>query len=150
MSTIKLGWGTRVGLLYLGFVALIVTLVYKSMQQDFDLVSTDYYNEELKYQDVIDASRNQATLSSPVVISQRAEEVVMQFPTEFRQANITGTAQFYSKIDADWDKKFEIRIIDGICRIPTTTLAATTYQIKLKWWLDEKPYYQETEIKIVR
>lgn len=150
MSTIKLGWGTRVGLLYLAFVALIVTLVYKSMQQEFDLVSTDYYNEELKYQDVIDASNNQAALSSPVTITQQADEIVMQFPKEFAQSNMTGTAQFYSKIDADWDKKFEVRIVDGVCRMPTTTLAATNYQVKLKWWLNEKPYYQETEIKIVR
>jgi hypothetical protein len=120
------------------------------MHQQFDLVSTDYYNEELKYQDVIDASRNQAALSSPVLISQQGQQVVLQFPPEFADKEITGTAQFYSKIDASWDKVFELHLVDGKCYIPSTTLASTVYKLKLKWWQDKTPYYQETEINIVQ
>ena len=41
--------------LYLAFVALIVTMVFKSCGQNIDLESKDYYAEELHYQTKIDA-----------------------------------------------------------------------------------------------
>ena len=77
MTIIKIGWGTKITLLYLAFVVLIVTLVTKSMHQTFDLVSGDYYNQELKYQDVIDASKNQAGLSAPVRLYQEDKQLLI-------------------------------------------------------------------------
>ena len=41
--------------LYLTFVLLIVTMVFKSCGQNIDLESKDYYAEELEYQTKIDA-----------------------------------------------------------------------------------------------
>ena len=63
-----MNWGARIALLYGGFVVLIVVLVTKSMREDFDLVSADYYNKELAYQNVIEAAKEQATLSEPVKV----------------------------------------------------------------------------------
>ncbi|MBW7914094.1 MAG: FixH family protein [Taibaiella sp.] len=66
MSTMKFGWGSRIALLYGGFVVLIAALVTGSMRQDFDLVADDYYQQEIAYQNVLDAGKNQSALSAPV------------------------------------------------------------------------------------
>ena len=77
MSAVKLNWGTRITVLYLGFVALIVFLVAGSMRQSFDLVSPDYYQKELEYQSVIEAGKNQAAVSSPVKVIPNADFVMI-------------------------------------------------------------------------
>ena len=41
---------------YLAFVAGMGFLVFKASNQEFDLVTKDYYEQELKYQQVIDQS----------------------------------------------------------------------------------------------
>ena len=48
---------------YIGSVGLILTLVFMSYGQKVELVSADYYAQELKFQDKIDATNNAKTLS---------------------------------------------------------------------------------------
>ena len=53
----KFNWGYKILLVYGLFVIGIMFLVFKSTQQKYDLVQKDYYADELKYQNVIDASQ---------------------------------------------------------------------------------------------
>lgn len=149
MSTLRINWGTRILFLYLGFVALIVTLVYSSMQQDFDLVAKDYYDEELKYQEVIDAGKNQAALSAPVGIKQTGKTVQLKFPAEFVTGGVNGTVQFYSTTNASLDRHYKIATAgNSVTYIDITDLTPSAYTAKLKWEADGKSYYQETLISI--
>ena len=45
-----INWGWRIVILYSGFVLLILFLVYKTTTVNDDLVTTDYYAKELKFQ----------------------------------------------------------------------------------------------------
>lgn len=147
MSTIKINWGTRIVLLYAGFVMLTVTLVYKSMRTDFDLVSNDYYNEELKYQEIIDAGKNQATLSAPVQIEQQGNIIQFKFPPEFTGTTMTGSVHFYSAINEEWDRQYTLNTINGQSRISSDKLKHGQYTAKIRWTHNGKAYYQETSIK---
>ena len=53
---------------YIAFVAGMGFLVLKASSQKFDLVTKDYYDQELKYQQVIDQAANSSRLSAPVTI----------------------------------------------------------------------------------
>ena len=53
-----MNWGWKIALLFSGFVLFILFLVFKSVQQDFYLVSKDYYKQEIEYQKVIDGMKN--------------------------------------------------------------------------------------------
>lgn len=148
MSTIKLGWGGRIAVLYGGFVILIVALVTGSMRQDFQLVSTDYYGDEIRYQEVIDAGKNQAALSAPVAIVADASNVNIELPQEFAGVSVTGEVHFYSPVNADWDKVIDMNISNKILSIPRTQLHTTRYKVKITWNADNKQYYQESEIAL--
>lgn len=148
MSTIKVNWGARIAILYMGFVALIVTLVYRSMHEDFDLVTKDYYGEEIRYQEVIDAGKNQATLSAPVHFAQNGKEVTLSFPQEFKGKEMKGTAQFYSAVNAQWDETFELNIHDAEVAVSVADMQPATYTVKLKWEDNNTFYYQETTLKL--
>lgn len=148
MSVMKISWGTKIALLYGGFVVLIVTLVAGSMRQDFDLVAPDYYGQEIKYQQVIDAGKNQSNLSAPVAIHANGQAVTIDFPADFTDKPVEGTVQFYSAVNADWDKVFDIKVTNNRMTVPRGTLHNTNYKIKLKWTCDGKQYYQETDLNL--
>lgn len=144
----KFGWDARIALLYIGFVALIVTLVVKSMHQDYDLVATDYYQQEIEYQKVIDAGKNQAALSAPVQVNTGPALVTLKFPAEFTDKPVAGKVQFYSSVNAAWDKSFDISTEKNEMSISRDELHAVAYKVKMTWRADEKDYYQETEINL--
>ena len=61
-----MNWGIRIAILYLGFMALILTLVFTCMNNGSELESRDYYARELKYQAQIDATSNANALEHPL------------------------------------------------------------------------------------
>ena len=79
----KLSWGWRIAILYSLFVLFMSTLVIASNHQHFDLVSKDYYEDEITYQKVIDAGKNQSNLSQSLVIHADGRSVTIDFPKEF-------------------------------------------------------------------
>jgi hypothetical protein len=148
MTTVRIGWGLRITLLYLGFVAIIITLVAGSMHQDFDLVSADYYERELTYQQVLDAAENQNTLSAPVSVFANASMLTIVFPPEFSGKQVEGKVHFYSPVNAAWDKEMPITVIDGKMSVDRSMLEKTRYNVKIDWTVDGKEYYQQSEISL--
>ncbi|MFZ8343681.1 FixH family protein, partial [Staphylococcus aureus] len=55
-----MNWGYKLLLAFISFALIIGILVYKSINTKYDLVSTEYYKDELRYQDKIDGSGNAA------------------------------------------------------------------------------------------
>lgn len=148
MSTMKIGWGGRIAFLYGGFVLLIAALVTGAMRQDFDLVADDYYAQELAYQDVLDAGKNQSALSAPATVYANATDVVIEFPEEFKGKVINGNVHFYSPVEDAWDKQVKLENATAVVTVPRAGLENTRYKIKLSWQVDEKNYYQESDINL--
>jgi hypothetical protein len=59
-----MNWGWKITTVYVTFVIGILTLVFKARSERVDLVSTDYYAQELAYSQRLEAQRNAATLSA--------------------------------------------------------------------------------------
>ncbi len=142
----KLGWGWKIAILYGGFVAIIVALVVGSSRQSCDLVSNDYYGEEIAYQKVIDASKNQSGLSEPMAVHASAKAVVIDFPAEFKDKVFSGSVQFYSPVNSRWDRNFTLSKEGNSVTIDRSKLENTRYMLKISCKVDGKNYYQESEL----
>lgn len=68
-----MNWGNRLVIVFLVFGAGMGYLVYRSMNTDFELVESDYYKQELRYQNVIDEHNSANALSASVNIEQKME-----------------------------------------------------------------------------
>jgi nitrogen fixation protein FixH len=148
MTMMKIGWGTRIAFLYGGFVLIIAALVIGSMRQNYDLVSADYYQQELEYQKTIDAGKNQAALSSPVHLHANESNVMLKFPAEFEGKVLEGKVQFYSPVDASLDKSFELAAENNSMFISRSKLNKAAYKVKINWQEGGKGYYQESAINL--
>ena len=51
---IKMNWGKGIAAVYICFVVIILGFVFYFMNQDVDLVTHKYYDEEIKYQEQIE------------------------------------------------------------------------------------------------
>ena len=102
-------WGNKLLLVFIGFALLMSTLVYKCAKQNFELVSKDYYNEELRYQDKIDGENNANKLSS-VQIAQTSDEVSIQLPKELNGLTTAGEVWFYCAPNSSFDRKIPVKV----------------------------------------
>jgi hypothetical protein len=142
----KLSWGHKIAGVYLVFIAGIMYLVFKSSGEKYDLVTKDYYGEELKYQEVMDQSANAIALSSPVVVERNGTGLTIRFPEEMRNKKKDIDFYLYCPADAkkDFRKSLTVNGMEFKQAIPGG--AAGLYEIKLTWLADGKKYYHEKKI----
>src|SRR6187200_484477 len=99
----KLSWGYKIMFVYIAFVIGMGFLVYKASSQKFDLVTKDYYNQELKYQQVIDQAANSSKLSAPVTEERNEGELKISFPSEMQGKKKLVDFYLYYAADAKRD-----------------------------------------------
>ncbi len=145
----KLNWGHKITLVFIAFVALMLTLVYKSMKTDFDLVSKEYYKDELAFQDVIDGKNNAFDLTTATSVSANNEQVLVQLPEEMKNKTIEGSVWFYCPANADNDKRMELKLNnDAQFSLPAKEFRKASYIVKIQWLVDGKKYYVEQPLTV--
>ncbi len=101
-----MNWGTRITLLYCGFVVLILIMVFVSLHQKVDLVSADYYEKELLFQSKIDGMKNTSELTNGFSCETRSDSVMLHYPEALRHKKVSGEIVFYRPSDSGRDEKF--------------------------------------------
>ena len=143
-----MNWGYKILLVFAVFVAGILFLVYKSSNQKMDLVTTDYYEKELKYQQKIDAMDKVSQLSDTVRYALKAGQLDIVFPKDFSGKTITGDLLLYCPSDEDRDVKQAFSVLDNLVSVPVQSLKRMEYQIQLSWQVDGNTYYLEKKLLI--
>lgn len=132
---IKFNWGTGIVIAMVLFMAFILTFVYKSLTQEYthDLVSEDYYKDELLYQNEIDKLNNAGKLDSKISLSNSNKGITIQFPENIDYQEVEGVISFQrrSNIKLDFNKKIELRS-DRVL-IPDSLLVSGKWIIKIDW-----------------
>jgi len=142
----KLSWGYIITSGYLVFVAGIVFLVYKASSEKFDLVTKDYYEQELKYQHVIDESANTTKLSAPLNIERSGDQLQIGFPAEMKDKKKTIDFYLYYPADARRDFRKTIETNDNELLQPLPSAMKGQYQLKLSWEVEGVNYYFEKKL----
>lgn len=145
----KINWGLKLAIVYLSFMAGILTLVFKAKGQKVDLVTQDYYKQELAFSQKLEATRNATGLPTPVVIEYLEGQVNVSFPAECLQSNMTGQITLYCPSDASRDRSVVIGPNqDGLQSIMVNDLPNGLYLAKVDWKMNDLQYYTEKAIDI--
>ncbi|WP_431209536.1 FixH family protein [Puia sp. P3] len=83
-------------------------LVYRCMKTPVDLVSSDYYKDELIYQQVIDAIKRANSLSGGVVVREGRGMISLELPAEMQGVPVQGTVSFYCPSDVSRDRRIAL------------------------------------------
>jgi hypothetical protein len=143
-----MNWGAKITIVFISFILLIGFLVYESVHTKIDLVSNEYYKDELHFQQQINGTNNANAISAVQVIPTDSLITII-FPKEVQHSNIHGEAWFYCKTNADYDKKLAIAANEnGIMKVSKNDLFKTNYILKLKWMANNTNYYSEKNINL--
>lgn len=144
-----MNWGTRIVILYLSFAALIATLVVMSVRQRIELVSPTYYEEEINYQQDIDAMNRANALTEPLEIGYIDGAVAVAFPQRFHGRALDGEIVFRKPDDSSLDRRVPVQPdTAGVQRVPRAQLAFGSYTVKVSWKMDGLNYLVEKEISL--
>lgn len=141
----KISWGTGIVIAIVVFMAITVVTVIFMMNQDVDLVSEDYYEKGIKYQQQIDKENRSQNLKENVRMEWTGNMFEISFPEEYDNQLITGEILFYRPSDAKKDFKLPLSLTDRNQVIPVNGLQKGLWRVQLNWSLNNKDnYYSET------
>ena len=146
---LKLSWGTRIAILYIGFVLLIGLMMTLSMRQKIELVSDDYYDKELVFQSKIDEINNANALSEKISHSISDNSFSIQFPLQFKNHTVAGQILFFRPSDLSKDFKTKIQLdINSQQNIELNNFSKGMYKMQISWNVNDTPYFSEETIVI--
>ncbi len=145
----KFNWGTGVVLAFIGFIAFIMYFVISmntNKKYDHDLVTEDYYQEELKHQVEIDKQINSKLLEENISYIKTDEGLVIVFPKNLEPENISGKVFLYRPSNKHLDFEIPISLSDHNLLIPDKRLLGGRWNIKIDWKYRGTPYLYKEEI----
>lgn len=139
----KISWGYRIAAVYILFVIGILYLVYRANNENFDLVTEDYYGEELKYQNVIDQKNRVAQLSAPPKINVEGGKLLVTLPSEFDGKTTEGELYLYCPSDQKNDLRRPFSVTNGAFALSLPPKINGLYEVKLSWQAEGTTYFHE-------
>ena len=143
----KISWGIKIIIAFVIFGIGIGVMVGISMSKNIDLVSENYYEKELKYQDKIDMINRTNSLSDKVGIESTPGAVKVTFPGSLSKENITGKINFYRAMDKRKDFSVDISKNEkGEQIIPSEKLDKGNWKVEVVWKMNDIEFFNQAEI----
>jgi len=148
----KINWGTGIVLAFVAFMAFIlyfVVIATTDEKASHDLVTEFYYEQELDYQNEINATSNAMALKEKIVLTPSPDGLYLQFPHSWEQKAIKGSIQFYRPSNKNLDFNIPIRLGDLSMLVPSPRLPEGRWDIRIRWEADGKEFLQKERITYV-
>lgn len=139
-------WAVGITIVIVVFLIATITLGIVISQQDYDLVTQNYYEKDLGYQKEIDTRQRTNALSErPALALDRAAKVYnVTFPTRTDYRGIQGEVIFYRISDASHDVTHALSLnAEGRQFISVSGMQSGQWIAKLRWKENGKEYYVE-------
>ena len=143
-----MNFGGKIVVLYLSFVALILTLVFMCFGQKVELVSKDYYAQEIAFQDKINAVNNEKSLNGSINHSVIGNEVILTIDSTLLSNDFEGTIVFFRPSDSSKDVKIKMNFNNYTQIINGSSLIHGAYKLQLTWVTNHTKYFKEEVIFI--
>ncbi|MVM31757.1 nitrogen fixation protein FixH [Spirosoma sp. HMF4905] len=144
-----MNWGKSIILVFVLFGSFIGTMVYRMTRERIDLVSENYYQNEIEYQQHIDRVSNaqsiQAGFNFSKIMTYLADQqqVVFVLPNRLQKGEIT----FYRPGDSRQDFRVNVPAKHPTRQvIPTKSLAKGNWRVQFTWSDGQREYYKEEQI----
>lgn len=144
-----MNWGKGITLVIILFIITMLGMVFYASKQTNEMVENNYYDKELKYQSLIDASKNLNVISTDSLIVQEENQLKVVIPNALVNGFKDGNIEFLSN---DAEKK-DTNIAfspdsSGNYIIPRNDIKSGYYNARIKWVSNEKNYYREQKVII--
>ena len=140
----KMNWGLGIAIFYIVFVIATVSVVLFTTTIDVNLVTDDYYEKELAFQNQIDKVSRTKALPEQPIISLAGKNMYLKFPNTINSNLVQGTINFYRPSNNKMDFVVSIELNKhGEQIVNSKKFIAGMWRIYVNWQIDEIEYLSE-------
>ena len=142
----KLNWGHYIAIALGCFMTFILTLLFTAGDSGHAMVTEDYYEKELTFQNEIDAEKRALALDEKPNLRLQANGMVLEFPETITDAE--GTIYLMRNNDETKDVLLPIKLNHkNEMLISSVDLIDGEYELFLKWKSQNKEYMIKKSIQ---
>jgi nitrogen fixation protein FixH len=144
-----MNWGWKIAIIMGIYMAGIISVVWYAMSTDVNLVTEDYYKQELAYEEQILRLKNTSNLPEKPTFNFSPDKkyVILTFPEGLIPDD--GKITFYRPSDFTQDRKFKLKLdVANQQGFVTVSLMPGLWKVKLQWQKEDESYFQEFVIVI--
>lgn len=132
------------------FMGYIASFVYKAMNKDVNLVSQNYYEQEIAYQDHINTvGRTKAAGDVEITYQEANQAILLQLPESYKAQKVNGSIHLFRPSDSKLDQNILLQPGRDMSQlIETTTLEKGLWKIRVSFKADAQDYYTEKTIQL--
>ncbi|AWU40469.1 cytochrome C oxidase Cbb3 [Blattabacterium punctulatus] len=144
---IKFSWETSIILAFSFFIIFIIYIAFFFPHVGSQLISDRYYEEELKYQEIINEKKNVLKLPNKIKIFILSSGIRIIFPEVLDNIHGFFTLLRFSSKYLDVTRSFKIfRSSSKTLFIPKKKLKKGCYKLIIRWKSDKKKYFFEKNL----
>lgn len=144
----KINWGTAIVLSIISFMTFIIVLVVTMTNNknfNHDLVTEEYYKQELSFQDQLDREKNAQNLVTNIQTEVTDDGFRISFPREMEYSVIKGNLRLYRPSNKAQDFTIPVALVAHQMIIPGKYLEKGRWNIEIDWSYEEENYYYKKE-----
>lgn len=129
------------------FLAL-ASVVWLAVSQPGELVSRNYYDQEIRYQGRMEAIRRTQALGQQVHLQSEPGRLVVSLPADHRRGAV-GTIHLFRPSDARLDREFKLAVDEsGRQIVDVHGLEAGLWRVRLEWVVGTEAFYREEPLML--
>jgi hypothetical protein len=142
-------WPLGIIMTFVIFISGTVGLVVMACHHSVDLVSANYYEQEIKYQSRIDSQTRAQRLGASVVYDAADRHLVISLPASQATKNATGRIQLYRPSAAELDQEFKLEpAANGSQILDAAGWLRGLWKIRVSWNVEGQDYFLDQQILI--
>jgi nitrogen fixation protein FixH len=147
----KINWGTGIVIVIAAFISFIMYFVITmstNNKYSYDLVTDNYYQQELQYQKQIEAEKNAKNLIENVKLKHSEFGLTVNFPKDLDYKMINGKVFLYRPSNKQLDFEIPISISKPYLLVPEKRLLDGRWNIIVSWNYEKKDYLFKKELNL--
>jgi hypothetical protein len=153
MNASKNYWPHGIVLTFVLFIGGTVALIVIACSHPTDLITADYYADELKFQTRLDQLNRTAELSDRVNVAYDASTdcIHISLPAETGGGPVAGRIQLYRPSATDQDRVVPLTVdAQGAQVLDAAALGAGLWKVRVQWQVKERDYFADRSIVVKR
>lgn len=131
------------------FLIIHIGFVFFAGGQDFPLVSENYYQQELQYQERIDRLSRANELKNNIAVTISDGLIRLTYPDHFSTSPVQGSIRLFRPSDQRMDRTYPLTVTPDLSqKITTRGLAPGRWKLFLDWTLDGVTYSMERDLYV--
>lgn len=146
IEKMKFHWGHKIGLVYCLFAGFMIFMLIMSRQSDHQLVTENYYENELAVQGKIEANKNLNNADFEVEVRVDDRQIIVVFSNVDAAFNPAGSVTLYKPDNEAFDEVHELQLDEDNQMVLAPKGNMGRYAVLVSFEMNGIPYFKEKEV----